>query len=66
MYTHVKRSHTHFKAPVVHVKSSLDYGNAQITQQELKVTESSVLKPLDTIPTKEEGGGELANSACTE
>ena len=64
MYTHIKRSHMHFKAPVVHV-SSLDYRNTQITQHELKVSESSVLKPLDTIPTKE-GGRELANSAGTE
>ena len=51
MNTTAKRSHTHIKDPVIHVKSSVDYKNGKITWHALKVSIFKMLK-LDAVQKK--------------
>ena len=50
--TQMQKDHARAKGPVVHVKSLVDYGNAQITQHELKVWQVLKMLKVGTMSMK--------------
>ena len=57
VYTHTyERPCKHVKDPVVHVKSSMDYGNMKITSMVLYPQRQNVAEELKTVPLMEERG----------